>query len=352
MKKRFLQSTVLLLILVGVYVVSTSSSGGISNVHTTGCTCHGAATSATTVTVTGDNVYYLGDSIIFTVTVANATKAAGGFNLKCNIGTIALQGTGVTLVSTTEIRHNAPRAFTGGSASWTFKWKAPASGSTALQFNVAGNAVNLSGNTSGDAYNFGTIAPIPLGSKLALKMFVEGFYNGAGTMKPVLSNQGIVAPLTLTDTVTLRVHQATTPYAAIKTVKTVIGTNGTSNIKLGTLTAGNYYLSVKHRNAVETWSGGAIPMSTSTNYDFSTAANKAYASNQVQVSPGVWAFFSGDIDQLGSLDAVDFTTWEMDVNNFASGYLPSDLDGGGSVESADYTIWEGNANNFVGAITP
>jgi hypothetical protein len=162
MKFRKLHLTIFPVAMLAVYLSMSSYSGGISGRTTTGCTCHGTANTNTVVTVSGPSSYSNNQVITFTVNVSNATLAGAGFDLKCNIGQITSVDAGITKVNNTEITQNAAKTITGGVASWTFQWTAPATGSTALQFAVVGNAVNLNGSTSGDAWNFATIASIPL----------------------------------------------------------------------------------------------------------------------------------------------------------------------------------------------
>ncbi|MBL7772952.1 MAG: hypothetical protein JNM95_08830 [Chitinophagaceae bacterium] len=74
------------------------------------------------------------------------------------------------------------------------------------------------------------------------------------------------------------------------------------------------------------------------NYDFSTSANQAFGSNQKDVEPGVWAIYSGDINQDGAIDVFDYLLQDTDIIASVSGYLPFDLNGDGSVDAFDYFV--------------
>lgn len=360
MKKNPIISSLFTLVILGIlYTTFSSSSGGISNVSTSGCTCHGAtASSSTIVTVTSNtNSYYQlpGDSILFTVTVASTNPAMirAGFNLTSNIGVIGTVGAGVNRVSNTQIRHNAPKNFTSGSASWTFWWRPPATGSTALQFNIAGNAVNGNGSTSGDQWNFGTIAPIPLGTTLALKNLIQGYHTGGGTMVTVLENQGLTVPPNSSDSMTVEIRNSTSTSTVQFSKKVLANTSGNSSVRIGAIT-GSRYLVVKNRNALETWSASPINFTApNTSYDFTTAANKAFGSNQIQLASGIFAFYSGDIDQNGYLELDDYNIWDIEFQaGFPySNYTP-DLDGNGYVELDDYNIWDVNFQNGLFYMSP
>jgi hypothetical protein len=167
MRSTFLQSTFLAIVLAIIYFSTSSSSGGVTGLSTTGCSCHGASNSATSMTLSGlpAGGWVAGNTYSLTLTILNSTKAAAGFDLTCTQGTFSNAPAG-TLASTTasggELRHTTPALMSGGSVSFNFDWTAPsASASTLVIFHVAGNAVNNTGNQSGDHWsttNFTSIA--------------------------------------------------------------------------------------------------------------------------------------------------------------------------------------------------
>lgn len=83
-----------------------------------------------------------------------------------------------------------------------------------------------------------------------------------------------------------------------------------------------------------------------------SSTNNAYADNQVEVEPGVFAMFSGDLNQDGYIDPFDYTILDADNLVFAYGYVVSDLNGDGFVDPYDYVIFEKNNLNFVSLIHP
>jgi hypothetical protein len=91
---------------------------------------------------------------------------------------------------------------------------------------------------------------------------------------------------------------------------------------------------------------------TTTYYDFTTSANKAYGANQSEVENGVWALFSGDINQDENIDLLDLNNIEIDINNFLFGYLATDINGDGNVDLLDIPIVEGNINDFIFSLKP
>jgi hypothetical protein len=188
---------------------------------------------------------------------------------------------------------------------------------------------------------------------VALKLYIQGYYDiGTQSMVPVKSNQGIGSSTTDVADITVELHSATT-HELVASAATVLNTGGNATCNFPTAPAGSYYVVVKHRNAIETWSATALTVGAATlTYDFTTAASNAYGSNLVQVSPNVWALFSGDTNQDGFVEFTDYTQLEVDANAFASGNYATDLNGDGFVEFTDYTIWEANSNNFVSTVKP
>ena len=179
-----------------------------------------------------------------------------------------------------------------------------------------------------------------------LKLFIEGYYAGGSTMTPVKANQGVGVSTTLVDDVTVELRSATAPHALVATATAELQTNGNVSASLPAF-AGSYYVAVKHRNAVQTWSAttqtvGVSPLT----YDFTTAANKAFGDNMVDLG-GVFGFYSGDINQDESIDLGDFPNLFLDNDNFEVGYKNTDLNGDGSVDLGDFPLIFLNSDNFI-----
>ena len=88
---------------------------------------------------------------------------------------------------------------------------------------------------------------------LSLKIFMEGYYNPASNQMNAVSNPG-GAP-TVTDTITVSLASPTSPYNTIYTDQEVVLTNGIANLQFPIAALNNsFYVVVKYRNAIETWS--------------------------------------------------------------------------------------------------
>ena len=85
------------------------------------------------------------------------------------------------------------------------------------------------------------------------------------------------------DTVTVELHNTSSPYALVESQKGVLNTSGVGTFGFTTAANGTpYYLVIKHRNAIETWSATAQSFTSSAlSYDFTTAATQAYGNNLI-----------------------------------------------------------------------
>ena len=189
----------------------------------------------------------------------------------------------------------------------------------------------------------------PCSSIVNLKLFVEGYYRGSGAMTSVKFNQdGVSATTDVTD-VTVELHD--TIFSSVATTVATVHTDGTATCTFATAPSGSFYIAVLGSNFIQTWSANPVTVGGSPfSYDFTTSASQAYGDNMVEVESGVFAFYSGDINQDLNVDASDYSLWESDANDFAYGVYPTDLNGDGNVDASDYSIWENNANNFIYAI--
>ena len=178
---------------------------------------------------------------------------------------------------------------------------------------------------------------------LNLTMFIEGFYN-AGSNSQV------------SDTVQVELRNSASPFAVADQSKAVVSANGTVQLTFGNAANGSYYIALKHRSSIETWSAGTISLSRTTpaSYDMSASSSQAFGSNLIQIdaSPVRFAIFGGDINQDGTVDATDVSTIDNDAQNFVSGYVVTDLTGDDFVDGTDFAIADNNAANFVSVIRP
>lgn len=185
-----------------------------------------------------------------------------------------------------------------------------------------------------------------------IKFFLQGLYAGNNTMVPLLYNLGISSNPTVCDTVQVELRQNNFPYTVKATAKGLLYSNGEVTCNLIT-PAGNYYLVVKHRNTVETWSSATVTVGgTGISYNFSVASNKAYGNNQKQMESGVWALYSGDVNQDEDIDAMDYLIIDPNIIVSTEGYVATDINGDGVVDALDYIMLDINIVQGVGSVHP
>jgi hypothetical protein len=190
---------------------------------------------------------------------------------------------------------------------------------------------------------------------LDIKLHTEGYYDAAGFSRPVLFNQGVdLNPAsTLVDTMLVEWHETFAPFNVVYSASGIVQTNGHMLLDFPASLNGNpYYIAVKHRTALETWTANPVMMSSNVSYDFSTSASLAYGNNQREIASGIWGFYMGDMNQDGVIDGLDFVVWETDNLNFSAGYFVSDLNGDGVVDGLDFLYWESNNLAFIGLMKP
>jgi hypothetical protein len=92
--------------------------------------------------------------------------------------------------------------------------------------------------------------PNPCSISISLRLFIEGFYGGNQTMTAVAN-----ASTGIADTVTLELHEIVAPYGIIQSASSAIDTSGWGEFVFpASLWQQSFYIVIKHRNSLETWS--------------------------------------------------------------------------------------------------
>jgi hypothetical protein len=361
------------------YTVTATSTAGCTKTQTFVILMHPTPTASTTVspsaticsgqtatiTATGGvsylwmpgsttgNTRVVNTAATYTVTVTNAQGCTATATRVITVNPTPTVGTTITNAN---ICLGASTTMTGTGA-LTYIWQPGSLTGTSVTVSPAiTTTYTVTGTNASGCTNTSTrlVTVSPCGnSQLTVKVLHQGYYNGAGFMGSVLQNQGQPNGPSDCDTVEIRLYNSSAPYAMAHSYTGILQTNGDIVCSFPPAVNGlSFYIGVRHRNAIETWSNNPVLMSALTTYNFSNALNKAYGSNQISLGGGFFAIFNGDINQDGVVDGLDYNDWETDNNNFAGGYYSSDLNGDGIVDGLDFLIWEDNNNNFVGVITP
>jgi len=177
---------------------------------------------------------------------------------------------------------------------------------------------------------------------VSFKLFVQGYYAGNGTMKPVKNNQDGVSPTNEVETVTATLWAGAN---AVETATATLQTDGTATFEFES--SGNYHASVRGVNSLEVFTPVVLTVGTTpVSYDFTIASSQAHGSNQIEVETNVFALYSGDINQDGVINQADIDLYETAIANSDFGVQATDLNGDGGVDNQD-TDYASNVGKSV-----
>ncbi len=195
---------------------------------------------------------------------------------------------------------------------------------------------------------------------LNMTAFIEGLYLGGGVMASTLYDleqatvlAGPYSP-TATDSVLVELYSTGNTAVPHASVSAILQNDGTAKILFAnnnTISGNPYWVAVKHRNSIQTWSKNPIDFTSNVSYDFSTGLAQAFDDGfnppMQDVGSGVFAFYSGDVNQDGTVDGLDMNDVDNDANLFAFGYNPSDVTGDGATDGLDMNIIDNNSSLFL-----
>jgi len=152
----------------------------------------------------------------------------------------------------------------------------------------------------------------------------------------------------------VELRSAVSPYGLVESKRGLGGQGIAQQFQIVNAVNGTpYYIVVKHRNSIETWSksGGEIFTNGTLTYNFTTAASQAFGNNMVLVN-GKYSLYAADVNQDGIIDATDLSMVDNDAFNFVSGYVITNVNGDDIVDGSDLSVVDNNAFNLVTKITP
>ena len=175
-------------------------------------------------------------------------------------------------------------------------------------------------------------------STLNLKVYIQGMYD--------------TKTISTKDTVNVFIRNSVSPYTIVDSAKGLLNSSGNGLFTFSNvLNNVNYYIVVKHRNSIETWSRPQLFSNNVLNYDFTTSISQAYGSNMIKVG-NVYCIYSGDVNQDGTIDMSDVTLINVDNISFKRGYLQTDLTNDLVVNMTDLLMAYNNLVKFVEVKVP
>ncbi len=196
-------------------------------------------------------------------------------------------------------------------------------------------------NTNFNSYKFILNLTLPL--PIEITLIPEGFLNTAS------------GTLNMKDTVRAYLRNTLSPFDIIDSAKDIIDSiDFSGQFLFSNAPSGTYYIMIKHRNSIETWSksGGEIySFDQALSYDYTTSSSRAFGNNLI-LNGSKYCIYSGDADQDGFVNLTDVLLIYNDANNFINGYVPTDLNGDNISDLNDMIIAYNNSSSFVKKIVP
>lgn len=185
-------------------------------------------------------------------------------------------------------------------------------------------------------------------------IMLEGLYNGSGIMRQAWDDLGPHFAAGIADNITVELHDAANYANVIYSIPNVpLSTTGLASITtVPTIYNGSYYITLKHRNSLETTTATAVSFANNTVSKSFGAPADVYGGNLQAMIDGGYAIFAGDSNSDGFIDTSDMSLVNNDSFNFMSGYFNTDINGDGFIDTSDMTIVNNNSFNFIGAILP
>jgi hypothetical protein len=196
------------------------------------------------------------------------------------------------------------------------------------------------------------------GNSFTIRVFLQGFYIGGGEMRQAheLKGDNSIAPRwdsPIAERITVELHtpgqygQVGSTYAINNVILLEDG-----YIIVDLPTTGQYYLTIRTRNHLETVSAVPVDLSTTSSYNFTTSASQAFNNNQAHLGGGVYGIYAGDVNQDGIININDSGPTINSVRSVDVGYVLYDITGDGYVNINDLGPIINNVRAVITAQTP
>lgn len=187
------------------------------------------------------------------------------------------------------------------------------------------------------------IQVLPPPASVSIALVPQGFYRTP-------------PPHAISDTVRIYLRRTDFPSISVDSSISVLQTSGAVTSPFLNAINGNYYLVIKHRNSIDTWSkpGGENYLRASLfAYSFLHDSTSAYESNVFRIDNfPFYGLYGGDINRDKNVDLTDLSMIDNAVYQLKSGYVIEDLTGDNFVDISDYAIADNNSFNYVTVKAP
>jgi hypothetical protein len=270
---------------------------------------------------------------------------------------------------------SGPALFTPGTSGITYS-VSPIAAATSYIWSYTGTGVTINGSGNSVTLDFslsatpgtlavfgrnscgdGTAATLLLSPSVKTltltSVLLEGLYEGGGSMRQAMGESGPQWAAGVADRITVELHSSSDYSNIVYSATDVdLSTTGSVTITLPAEHSASYYITVKHRNSIETTTSAPVSFIGATiTYSFGSLAS-AYSNNLGLSGDGRYLIYSGDVNQDGFVDTQDYIGVDNDSYNYLYGYLVTDVDGYGTVDTNDYIVIDNNNYNYIGVIHP
>lgn len=209
--------------------------------------------------------------------------------------------------------------------------------STDASLNAVMHIINNDPSKSDFEVSLLTDNSLPPVKSLHLKVYEEGLYFTGGKI--------------IRDTMRIFLRENVAPFSLVDSSKCYLDSKGEGIFNfLRASDNTDYYIQLKHRNSMETWSNsGQRFIEGSLYYDFTNSVRAAYGNNLKLVDSTYhrYGIYAGDINQSGGIDLSDLIDIYNDAFFFRTGYLNTDVNGDSIVDLVDIILTFNNSFYFV-----
>jgi hypothetical protein len=309
-----------------------------------------------------------------TITISGTPTGSGTFGysilLTGGCGTVNATGTiTVTALPGSAGPITGPATFTPGtsgvaysvnliSAATTYIWTYSGTGVTingsgsgvTLDFSASATAGTLSvfgRNSCGDGAA-ATLALSPSTKTLTItSILLEGLYNSGGTMREVSNGFASQFP-GVADQITIELHQSENYSNIIYAATNVeLSINGTVTISIPAEYSGNYYITVRHRNSIETTTSAPVSFAGTSVTNSFAVRTSVFGENLKSSGDGYYLIYGADVNQDGIVDTGDMNDVDNGSASIMIGYNVPDANGDGLVDTSDMNMVDNNSAAIV-----
>lgn len=340
----------------GTSVTFTAGGGTTYNFRVNGSSVQNSASDTyTTSALTNGQVV----DVIVTNSVGCFATSSGITNTVISVPSVSISETDNSGTANDGIVCSGNSATLTASGATTYSWNTGATNSAITVTPGSTTTYTVTGTTNGcSATATSTVTVIGCNFNFNVNLFLQGYYLGDGKMSPLLRLLGAASP-TVVDSVTIELRDSTTGnHSLIYSYSDTLSSNGNFVCNFPAADTGYFYIVVKHRNSIETWSNSARHVSPGGSYNFSTPDGQAYGS--MANMGGVYCIYSGDVTngttvgiQDGNINTSDKKAVQDTLPSFQIGvYDVRDITGDGFVDEDDYRIMQNNVQLGVSVQRP